>query len=414
MKGLITLSFRNVLRHKKRSLLTILSVTIGIFALVMSSTMINGIDETTIRNYRKTMTAPVKIFNTDYFNERNNLPLENLISDPDQIITTLKSKINHVEITKRLNFRGRIIVDINEVICNVIGIDPASDNRVFNLKNDILDENKGTVYDNFSNGENQCLIGHDLARIIDGAIGDEIIVYTRTVNNAHNAVSYYIAGILNTGNPEIDSFSVVLKFADASILADSSGYASEIDLSLNGNYKINSELLKNDVIHNINGTVSAYTWKEQLKELLTFFAMRKVAQKLIIVFLLILAVTGVTNTMLMAVFERTKEISTLSAIGMKNHRIIEMFIYEGIIIGITGALFAFIISTPPILYICIQGISLVNSDLTQNMPSKIYGYFDFSYYFYAVIAAVFAAVTGTLYPALRAVRLNIAQVLRSK
>ena len=99
---------------------------------------------------------------------------------------------------------------------------------------------------------------------------------------------------------------------------------------------------------------------------------------------------------------------------MKNHRIIEMFIYEGIIIGITGALFAFIISTPPILYICIQGISLVNSDLTQNMPSKIYGYFDFSYYFYAVIAAVFAAVTGTLYPALRAVRLNIAQVLRSK
>ena len=328
MKGLITLSFRNVLRHKKRSLLTILSVTIGIFALVMSSTMINGIDETTIRNYRKTMTAPVKIFNTDYFNERNNLPLENLISDPDQIITTLKSKINHVEITKRLNFRGRIIVDINEVICNVIGIDPASDNRVFNLKNDILDENKGTVYDNFSNGENQCLIGHDLARIIDGAIGDEIIVYTRTVNNAHNAVSYYIAGILNTGNPEIDSFSVVLKFADASILADSSGYASEIDLSLNGNYKINSELLKNDVIHNINGTVSAYTWKEQLKELLTFFAMRKVAQKLIIVFLLILAVTGVTNTMLMAVFERTKEISTLSAIGMKNHRIIEMFIYE--------------------------------------------------------------------------------------
>ena len=114
MKGLITLSFRNVLRHKKRSLLTILSVTIGIFALVMSSTMINGIDETTIRNYRKTMTAPVKIFNTDYFNERNNLPLENLISDPDQIITTLKSKINHVEITKRLNFRGRIIVDIND------------------------------------------------------------------------------------------------------------------------------------------------------------------------------------------------------------------------------------------------------------------------------------------------------------
>lgn len=417
MISIIKLAFRNCLRHKKRSLLTFLSITIGIIVLLISTTVVNGIDETTKKNYFNTNIAAIKIFNEKYFENRDNLELENLIDNPSDIKNIIEENFNSIEFTQRLKYKVRVISGINELVSNFIGVDLANDQKVFKILSSLNEPDKNrreTLIKRLGDEENLCFIGAGLRKTLEVNIGDEIEVYVRTVNNAHNAVTYKIIGELYTENPEIDSFSIVVKLEDAAILADSGEAVSEIDLNFD-HYNISDlTLLREKLNLLLPSGMKSYTWEDQLSDMLQFFALRRTALGIIILFLFILAITGVTNTMLMAVFERTKEIGTLSALGMKKRNIISLFLSEGAILGLFGGIIAVAITLFPVFLICRFGFTIPNADLTQNMASKIYGYIDWVYFPMSVVIAMLISSLATLYPSLKAVGLNVAQVLRGK
>lgn len=409
MISLLKLAFRNCLRNKRRSFLTFLAITIGILVLLVSTTLINGIDYTTIRSFKKTSVSPVKIYNEKYFKDRNDVPLENLIENPDETINLLKSVNTDMTVVKRIKFRGRIIKDANELITNIIGIDAVNDGKIFELVSSIKDQN---VLKQFYSEPNTCLLGDGLLKALELNPGDEIEVYCRTKNDAHNAISFKIAGSIYTENPEIDSFTTIMKIEDAVILSDVGDSVTEIDINHITEDKL-SETVKL-INKSLPAGLKAYSWEEQLSDILSFFKLRKLGLTIIIVLLLILAIVGVTNTMLMAVFERTKEIGTLQALGMKSNKIVILFIFEGLVLGLAGGCAALIMSAIPIKLFCSYGFTIMNSNEMQNMASKIYGQIDWFYFPLSIIVAMLTAAIASLYPSLKAVSLNVAQVLRGK
>ncbi|OHD06003.1 MAG: hypothetical protein A2086_05985 [Spirochaetes bacterium GWD1_27_9] len=414
MISLIKLSYRNVLRNKKRTFLTFLAITIGILAFLLSTTIINGIEKTTIRNLFDTTTPAIKIYNKEYFIDRNEIPLENLIVNPDSTIKQLKKENPNLKVAKRLKYRARLIISINETMCNVTGLDLTNDIGVFKVLNGIFtpDNNKKEILTQLKEEPYTCLVGKTLLSDLELNIGDEISLYTRTKNNVHNALVYKIIGVVNTENPEIDAFSVIMKIEDAISLGDTEGDVSEINIFYHNTNEKELQAIKAKIAQNLDNNLQIYTFTEQISDLLTFFGIRQKAQQLIIIFLLILAIAGITNTMLMAVFERTKEIGTLAAIGMKDRKIILVFLFEGMIIGFIGGVFAIVISILPITILSNFGINISNSDLISNAPSKIYGYIDWYFFPLAVIIGMITSALATLYPSIKATKLNIALILR--
>jgi putative ABC transport system permease protein len=417
MIKLIKLAYRNVLRNKKRSILTLTAVVFGIMALLMSTTIIGGIQETTLRNYNKTTVSQIKIFDRRYFENRNDSPLENLISD----YVSIGEKIRRIEpkaaVTGRLKFQGKLIFDVNEVACVVVGVDERKDASVFELL-DLIDRDDGSakekIMERFKNEDRTCLMGKTMLKDLHLSIGESIDIYTRTVNNVHNAETYTVIGTLGTENPEIDSFAAVLKLKDAQSLSGSDGRISEIDINIPNSSEETIAVSCKKIDSVIPEAYAAYKWQDQLEDLLAFFKYRQSAQRLILFLLLILVVAGIINTMLMAVFERTKEIGTLCALGMKNHDIVMLFLFEGMMIGLAGGLAAILLTLIPIRIVSTAGINLGTAAALDNAPTVIYGHIEWYFFILGLFIAVSVSGLATLYPSIKAVRLNVAQILRSK
>ncbi len=137
----------------------------------------------------------------------------------------------------------------------------------------------------------------------------------------------------------------------------------------------------------------------------------------LIAFILAALAFGIVNTMLMAVMERTKELGMLAAVGMNRKKIFNMVMVETIFLTLVGALIGMGIN-----YIIISYFSEVGIDLTKQLgeafeamgfDSKFYPEMGLKYYIGITLLVIFAAILSSVYPALKAVRLNPAEALQT-
>ncbi|MBI4978769.1 MAG: ABC transporter permease [Spirochaetes bacterium] len=417
MISTVTLAWRNVRRNKRRTALTFTAITVGIAAFLLSTTIIGGIDETSLRNFINTDTAHIRIMTPAYFTERSDKPLTNFIDNYSAIVSALSS--NGIAACPRIKYNASVIKDSQELFANVTGIDPERDRNVFTLLRSVVSNTAlppVQAVEQFTAGTNRCLIGLRLASTLGVSPGDEITVSTRTRYGANNADTYVIAGMIFCDNPEYDAFGIILPLQSAAALADTGDAASEIAVAAHSRSADDIEKVLYALRPLLPNTVTAFSWREQLADVLLFFTLRQAGQKIILALLLIMAIAGVTNTMLMAVFERTKEIGTLAAMGMKQIHIMRLFLVEGIIIGVIGSFFAIIVTAGPVLYIRFAGIPLFGTDTLANMPvsSRLYGYLQAWYYPAAFLIGIIVSAAATIYPSYKAASLNIAAVLRGK
>ncbi|MEK6793232.1 MAG: FtsX-like permease family protein [Spirochaetota bacterium] len=415
MMGIFTLASRNIRRNKRRTALTFAAITVGITAFMLSSTIISGIDETSLRNYLRSETAHAKIMDTNYFAERTDKPLTNLIYRYESIVSRASAGDSpRIRACARLKFAASVIRESDELFCSVTGIDPARDGSVFNIL-PTAEHGALNAQNALASNANRCLIGKKLAAALSVVPGDEITVNARTRYSANNADTFTVADVFFSDNPEYDSFGIVISLPDAMRLADTENGVSEIAAALPSRDDSIRALLER-IRPVLPSSAEVYGWRTQLADVLLFFTIRKVMQRVILVLLLLVAVAGVTNTMLMAVFERTKEIGTLAAMGMKQIDIVRLFIAEGMLIGIVGSTIAIVITFIPVMLMSVVGIPVFGTDVLANVPvsSRLYGHIEWWYYPGAIVIGTAVSVAATLYPSMKAASLNIAAVLRGK
>ena len=126
--------------------------------------------------------------------------------------------------------------------------------------------------------------------------------------------------------------------------------------------------------------------------------------------------TVVVNAMVMAVFERTREIGVLAAIGMKGRRIMFMFLIESFLLAVGGVIIGLVLGGLGVYYVSTQGIYF--GDLVADMGAegfllgdRIYGYLTAQDAFILIIAALAVTLLASLYPAMLAARTEPVQAL---
>lgn len=421
MATLIKMAFRNIFRFKRRTFITFSAISVGLALLIITISLMNGIDKQSLSNIINCQTSHLKIFKKGYYDKKDRLPMEMTIAAPGDIRELLHGIPGIKASESRIQFAAGLIKGMDELPCMGVAVQPEIDPDVFNIKESIVDGEW------IKKGEAAMLVGVNLAEDIGLKVGDRITVRMITSSPdeefSWNAVDLTVKGLFDTGNPTVDGFRMIMPLDQAREGLGLEDEVTEIVIRLDSDddqlvSKVQREV--NKIIGTLDQPLEVYTWKDLAGTFLLVSEMKTKRSSMIIMIMLLIASMGIINTMLMAVLERTREIGMMSALGMKKKEIILLFIFEGGFIGAIGSLMGCILGGLGAWYLEVHGWSMAGmGETVKQMSQAVY---PIKEVFYAdltsgVLIMIFVLGTvismlASLYPARKAAKLDPIDALR--
>ena len=206
---LFRMALKNLLRHKRRTLITSLIIAFAILIYILTDGLMIGLTDMSFRNIINLESGHLQIANSDYWEERKELPLKNLIIPSE----TLEEKIMELNglkaYTKRLNFSVNLNNGIDELPVTGLGIDINNDKKVFELEEHIM-EGRMPEPDT-----KEIIMGAQLAELMDFKVGSYAVMLIRTEDKTFNTIDGEVVGLLNTPHPTLNENSVFIPLKSA-------------------------------------------------------------------------------------------------------------------------------------------------------------------------------------------------------
>ncbi len=404
---ILLLAWRNVFRHKRRTLITAAAISVGLGAMVMSNTLMNGMDKIASWNIINYETGHFEIFASGYYREEGMFPLDTIIDDPEPLLAIVRDIKGISGVTERVKFPARVNNGIDEFPVLAIGID-------LNTEFDVFKTNKTVVTGHFIEKPDDILIGTELANTMEVDEGSVLTIITRDKYGTYNAYDFIVAGLITTEHPLFDANAVIMDINVTQELLSLGKGVTELNIRIRDESKVPD--MKEVIQSKVGADYEVYTYKELYASIFEVSGIKRVGQLMIALVVVIIAAVGIINTMLMAVMERIPEIGTLKAMGFQNHDIVKMFLYEGGIIGIFGSLLGCLYGLLLSLYIVFVGIDLSSvfdsSDLGYPLKFVLKGTIDPALVLLVFVFGVIVSVLVTLWPVRRATKLQPVDALR--
>lgn len=417
METLWKIAARNVLRHKRRTVITGIVMTMGIGMFIMMDSMLIGMDRLTIDNMVDYTESFMKIRTPEYVNNLQGTPLDYGISDPESAMKAALAADRRVTAAAP---RSRFVANVSnyEDMLPTIAtiVDPALDGAVFRLADSMV---AGAWLDTAEPGS--VVLGAGLAEELSLKVGDYIVVSASTAYENVNADEYLVAGLVSSPMPEINNGGLFMTFATADELLGTSGFVSEIVVAterianLKSLLAVSSEVAAKTAALLPGLRVDPLT--ELAKDYLAMRAMKGKGSYFIIMVVLLIAAVGIVNTILMSVYARIREIGVLKAYGMSPKDIQRLFTLEGIIIGVVGSAGGVLFGAALVWWMATSGVpmgALIGKVDMGGLPMSgtLYGEWNpgsmaFGFVFGLVVAFIAARI-----PAKRASKLEVTDALR--
>ncbi|MBK99719.1 MAG: hypothetical protein CMC85_04235 [Flavobacteriaceae bacterium] len=407
---LIKIGWRNIWRNKKRSLVVILSIVLGLYGgLIISSLMIT-LNSQRMNTAINTYLADIQIHNKEFSKEYS---LSDTISNIHYLEEKLKNDNRVKSYSKRVVINGMLSNSTGSYGVNVLGINPESEMKVTNVYTKIIE---GDYFE--SKRSNTMVVGKKLADKLNLRLRSKVVIAFQDVNGDITSLLFRIEGIFKSGNGMFDDYNVFVKNSSIfSNIPDLNSYHEIPVLTINGGVTTNSvnESLRLD-LQKINNTLDVKSWDEIAVELA--YANQMLSSFLYIFMLIVLSGLsfGIINTMLMAILERKKEIGMLMSIGMTKIYIFLMICFETIFLSLVAIPFGLLITYITIDYFSVSGIdlSVVGSGLENfGVGTILYLKLPAEYYLNLSLLVILISSISSIFPAIRALKINPAEATKS-
>ena len=316
-------AFRNVMRNRKRSLLTAAAVFFAAVVVTITQAWAVGLTEMVLSNTIRHQTAHMRVVSDEYLDRERFMPVDELVFDADMLIEDIRALDAAASVEERIRF-GALLGSVDAADALGLGLDFARTEIPFL---DRLVEGDPA--------EPGIFIGYGLAERTGTRPGDELMIAARTSEGGLNAVRLPVAGIFRYNIGMYDNKLFYLALEDARrLLRIPDGTTTEIyvfarDLAAAGS-------LEEEVGTLLDEYTVVQGYRSQLGAMADFFDVSTALYMIIEALIIFLASFVVINTMMMTVFERIREIGTLKAIGMTDRQLFFNFTLEGAIIGFIG------------------------------------------------------------------------------
>ena len=395
------LAYRNLGRNKSRSLLSALAVGVGMALLLLMASVLEGEMTGALQNTIRLQSGHLQIRPASYDENKVSLKWEDLIADPDQVAAKIKSLPQVSVATPRLTASAILSVSDESKGVQILGIEPASEaNQPFR---------EGLIAGQFIQADDRegILIGNILADKLKLKVDDKVNLLVTTSNGDVNEQSFTIRGIFTTRTPAYDESTIFMPLAKAQAITATENHASTIFVMLHND--ADAEAVAQALQSN---NYKILTWRQQNQFIVQFEDFANAF--FVIIYLIVLGITAtvVTNTLVMAVFERTREIGILTAIGMKGRGIMAQFLAEAALLATGGVIGGLIIGGAAVAYFTIYGIYIGDYGLTGVLfEDHIYAHFTWANTINLAIITYIITIIASLYPAVLAARMEPVEAL---
>jgi ABC-type lipoprotein release transport system permease subunit len=404
MIQLLTMGFRDLGRNKRRSFFSALALGLGLGVLLTVSAFLNGEMQGALENTLRFESGHLQVRAESYNENKTSLAWKDLVENPAELAAKIAALEPVQAATPRLFASGIANSGSEARGVRIIGIDPASPaNEMYQ---------KSMLHGDFLSADDRSgiLVGLALANKLNLEVGDALTLLANTSNGETIEQAFTIRGIFSTNISGYDRATVFLPLAKAQAMTGTENHASTIFILLHDQEQATA------VQAALTGSqYKATTWME-MNELLT--QTEDMANSMMIFFYLIvlgITATVITNTLVMSVYERTREIGILSAIGMKSGRILAMFLAESFMLGLGGILLGYIIGGVMVWYFSTYGFYIGNMGLTGILiQDTIYARLTVQDTINLSIVAIIVTLLAGLNPAFLASRMEPVDALRGK
>lgn len=399
----LTLAFRNVRRQRRRSAIATGAVTFGITALILA----NGFIEWIFLDFRESTIRAglghLQIARPGYHDAGKADPYAFLLPDKIPQLENPGEPGQIRAVAPRISFSG--LISRGEATISFIG--DGEDPRQQEFFGDALRISKGrnlTAEDPMG-----IIVGQGLARNLGIDVGDSVVLLANTASRGINAVEVRIRGLFSTVTKSYDDSALRMPIDTARQLLRTQGAHVWVVL-LNETGQTDSMLarLSGKLPRDQFQVVPWFELADFYNKTVTLFTTQIHGIRLIIAVIILLSIT---NTMTMSVMERTGEIGTSMALGVKRMGIMRLFISEGMLIGCLGGIAGVLLGL-----LSAQGISAIGIPMPPP-PGMARGYVgqilvtrDIA--LESLALAIGTTLAASVYPAWRAARMQIVDALR--
>ena len=404
MLQLLKMSFRDLGRNRRRTLFSALAVSVGLAILMLMAAVVNGEMGSALQGSIILETGHIQVRAASYDPNKSSLKWQDLVLNPDTIASQIAGLSQVKAATPRLFASGFISAGNQSAGARIYGIDPASaasdPYRLGIISGDYLtaDDSGGL------------LIGKPIAEKLHLKAGDNVGLSVNTANGDVSDQTFIVRGIYSTNTYGFDSATIILPLAKAQAITQTQNHASTVFVLLK------NTSLTDSVASALKGTdLQVLTWKDLNPLVLDWETQAN--SYISILYLIILAISAsvIINTLIMSVYERTREIGILAAIGMRGGRIMSLFLTESALLAVGGVLMGVILGVLATYLFNIHGFYIGGMGLTGFMVSDtVFAKLTLSDTINLAIVTFIVTILAGLYPAVMASRLQPVEALRAE
>jgi len=370
MRLYLRLAWRNLWRHRRRTLIVVLSIGLTLAMMMMYDGLIAGFEQAIYGNAIKVLGGNIQIHASGYNDKTNLNPLLPL-TDDQAVIKAALAQPQVVAASRRITTGGLATDRKGAFGISIVGIEPEKEQPVSLLSQHVVSGKYLSASD-----QDVVFIGAGLADAMDVKVGDRFTLAGSATHGQLRQRTMTVGGIYDVGMGDIERQTIYISLAEAQDLYGLSGQSTEVMVSLK---QLGQEPT---VINALKASLPGYemdSWQTNYPDLQAAIEEKGAVMDVFGVIILVIAGIGILNLLMMAVYERTREIGLLAALGMRPGQISSLFILEGALLGLIGVAF---------------GVGL---GLAFNILLRQYG-LDYSQF--SSVSQYMALISGQIYPTL--------------
>ena len=401
----IKLAFRNLFRNTRRTILTVMLISLSLTALIAVDAVVRGMLTLFVENVTSTLNGEAQIHRVGY---RENLDVDLFLDNSMEIEQALSQDAALQSYSPRVISGGMISSSYNVSAGLLYGIDADREQTISKVAQAI-------VRGEYLTGEDsELLIGQSMAELLEVDLGDRIVLTLSEANTGELAQALFrISGILDFGMRELDDNFVFINIAAArKALAMSDQQTHEFVLTF-----VNPEDAENPdsgIFKQLNDEeIEALGWLDLNREIGLIIELMAYSSLVVGAVLFLLASLGVINSMFMSIYERIYEFGVIKAIGTRPAEISRLILCEAFLLATIscgiGMLLGFAVNS----WTSVNGIGLGEMEFSGiAISNNIFGEFHIAQFTQFPIYVVILTIAAAIYPARFAARIIPSEALQ--